>query len=234
MTMHMSRTLDEIGRGREARVLRYRDHALRIPHDAAKTYDAGILDLKKHPNVVHVVAIDKTTAMIQMEYVPGKSLAASLKERQPTSALAVQIICQILEGVAHLHDSDIVHGDLSCQNVMVWQGGLKIIDFYARRPILGSPMYMAPEVIRLGRASREGDVWSAAIIMLMLEGVQPWRNFELPHLLYHLGSNPTAMDGPPELGDAGIFLDTARLIFAAAEARCSLTQALDMARRLGS
>ena len=208
-----------------------------MPYDATKTYDPTILDLKKHPNVVHILAIDSTTAMIEMEYIPGKSMAATLKEQQPSAALAVQFICQLLKGVAHLHDSNIVHGDLSCQNVIVSQGVVKIIDFYAKRPILGSPIYTAPEVIRLGRVSKEGDVWSTAIVMLMLEGVQPWRNLELPHLLYHLGSNPAAMDGPPEVDEGGIFLDTVRLMFKVQDVRCSVVQALhsvkDMALRLG-
>jgi serine/threonine protein kinase len=235
--MHMTETLREIGRGREACVWRYGDRALRMPYDATKTYDPTILDLKKHPNVVHVIAIDRTTAMIDMEYVPGKPMASILKEQQPSAALAVHFICQILKGVSHLHDSNIVHGDLSCHNVIVWHGGLKIIDFYAKRPILGSPIYTAPEVIRHGRVSKEGDVWSTAIVMLMLEGLQPWRNLELPHLLYHLGSNPAAMHGPPEVGEADIFLDTVRLMFKVQDARCSLVQALhsveDMALRLG-
>lgn len=223
----MAGTLTEIGRGREARVWRYRDHALRVPYDATVQYKQAVRDLKQHPNVVRIVAIDDTTGMMQMEYLPGPSLAVTLHDRpRPCKALAVHFICQILSGVEHLHNSDIVLGDLSCHNVMLCRGGLKIIDFYAERPMHGSPIYMAPEVVRLGRASKAGDVWSAAIVMLMLEGLKPWRDFELPQLLYHLGSNPTAVHGPPEVDWADVFLDTVRLVFREEGARASLAHVL--------
>lgn len=230
--MHTARRERAIGRGREASVWRYGDCALRIPYDATAPYKQAIRDLKRHPNVVRIVAIDDATAAMEMEYVPGQSLAATLKEQQPCPALAVHLICQLLNGVDHLHNSGIVHGDLSCNNVIVCQGLLKIIDFYAERPTHGSPMYMAPEIVRLGRASRAGDVWAAAIVMLMLEGLQPWRHFELPHLFYHLGSHPAAIHGPPEVDSADVFVDAVRLVFQEEGARCSLAQVLHSAEDL--
>ena len=235
--MHMARREGAIGRGREASVWRYGDRALRIPYDATAPYKQAIRDLKRHPNVVRIVAIDDATAAMEMEYVPGQSLAAVLQERKPCPALAVQCICHILKGMEHLHSSDIVHGDLTCHNVMVSPEGLKIIDFYAERPTLGSPMYMAPEVVRLGRVSKAGDVWAAAIVMLMLEGLQPWRHFELQHLLFHLVSHPAAIHGPPEGEAADIFRNAVRLVFQEEGARCSLAQVLrsaeDLALRIG-
>lgn len=230
--------MTEIGRGREACVWRHGDRALRVPFDAAAPYKQAVRNLKQHPHVVRIAAIDESTGMLEMEYIPGPSLAAVLHDRpRPSQALAVHFLCQILKGVEHLHSSDVVHGDLSCHNVMLCRGGLKIIDFYHERPGLGSPIYMAPEVVRRGRTSKAGDVWSAAIVMLMLEGLKPWRDFELPQLLYRLGSNPTAIHGPPEVDWADVFLDTVRLVFREEGARASLAQVLrsaeDLASRLG-
>jgi serine/threonine protein kinase len=235
--MRMAGTEREIGRGREASVWRYGERALRIPYDAITPYKKAIRDLKEHPNVVRILAIDDTTGVMHLEYLTGRSLAATLQDRKPCPALAVQCICHILRGMEHLHSSDIVHGDLSCHNVMVSPEGLKIIDFYGERPTLGSPVYMAPEVVRLGRVSKSSDVWAAAVVMLMLEGLQPWRHFELQHLLFHLASHPAAIHGPPEGEAADVFLDAVRLVFQEEGARCSLAQVLrcaeDLALRTG-
>jgi serine/threonine protein kinase len=178
--------------------------------------------MKPHPNVAHILTVEEQSGIIEMKYIHGKSLAMMLDTGPPCPTNAVQFMLQILNGVAHLHDNHIVHGDLSCHNIIVYRGGLKIIDFYAERPLHGSPIYMAPEVTRLGRASVQGDVWSTAILMLMLEGLAPWSDFELPRLMFHLAANPTALRGPPEAGASALFADIVRLIFQACGDRASL------------
>jgi serine/threonine protein kinase len=213
----------QIGMGREACVFRYGNKAVRIPHNAKKHYNPAISLMKPHPNVVYILAVEKKSGIIEMEYIHGKSLVAMLDVGPPCPTDAVQFMLQILNGVAHLHNNYIVHGDLSCHNIIVYRGGLKIIDFYAERPLHGSPIYMAPEVVRFGRASVQGDIWSTAILMLMLEGLAPWSAFELPRLMFHLGSNTTALHGPPEVGASVVFTDTVRLIFQEHGDRASLT-----------
>jgi len=212
----------EIGAGREARVVRYGNTAIRIPHNAKKRYNQAITHMKPHPNVVQILAVECNSGIIEMKYIHGKSLAKVLDTAPPRPVHAVQFMLQILNGVVHLHNSHIVHGDLSSHNIIVHRGGLKIIDFYAERPLHGSPIYMAPEVARFDRASVQGDVWSTAILMLMLEGLAPWREFELPHLIFHLAANPTALRGPPEAGASALFADIVRLIFRACGDRASL------------
>jgi serine/threonine protein kinase len=178
--------------------------------------------MKPHPNVVHILAVEEQSGIIEMKYIHGKSLVTMLDAGPPCPTDAVQFMLQILNGLAHLHNSHIVHGDLSCHNIIVYRGGLKIIDIYAERPLHGSPIYMAPEVVRFDRASVQGDIWSTAILMLMLEGLAPWSDFELPRLIFHLGSNTTALHGPPEVGASVLFVDTVRLIFQAHGDRASL------------
>jgi serine/threonine protein kinase len=212
----------QIGTGREACVFRYGNRAVRIPHNAKKHYNPVISRMKPHPNVVHILAVEEQSGIIEMKYIHGKSLVTMLDAGPPCPTDAVQFMLQILNGLAHLHNSHIVHGDLSCHNIIVYRGGLKIIDFYAERPLHGSPIYMAPEVVRFDRASVQGDIWSTAILMLMLEGLAPWSDFELPRLIFHLGSNTTALHGPPEVGASVLFVDTVRLIFQAHGDRASL------------
>ena len=212
----------EIGAGREARVVRYGNRAIRIPHNAKKHYNQAISHMKPHPNVVQILAVEDKSGIIEMKYIHGKSLAKMLDTGPARPVHAVQFMLQILNGVAHLHNNHIVHGDLSSHNIIVYRGGLKIIDFYAERPLHGSPIYMAPEVVRFDRASAQGDIWSTAILMLMLEGLAPWSDFELPHLIFHLGSNPNALHGPPEAGASALFADVVRLIFQESGDRASL------------
>jgi len=214
----------EIGTGREACVFRCGNRAVRIPHNAKKHYNPAISHMKPHPNVVHILTVEEQSGIIEMKYIHGKSLVMMLDAGPPCPTHAVQFMLQILNGVAHLHNNNIVHGDLSCHNIIIYRGGLKIIDFYAERPLHGSPIYMAPEVVRFDRASVQGDVWSTAIIMLMLEGLAPWSDFELPSLMFHLGSNPTALHGPPEVAASALFADTVRLVFQSYKDRASLAR----------
>jgi serine/threonine protein kinase len=213
----------EIGIGREARVFRCGNRAVRIPHNAKKHYNPAIIRMKPHPNVVQILAVEDESGIIEMRYIHGTSLAMMLDTGPPRALNAVQLMLHILNGVAHLHNNNIVHGDLSCHNIIVYRGGLQIIDFYAERPLHGSPIYMAPEVVQFDRASVQGDIWSTGVLMLMLEGLDPWSDFELPRLIFHLGSNPTALYGPPEVGASVLFADTVRLIFQAYGDRASLT-----------
>lgn len=235
LSMHMKTSgLVEIGRGAEASIWRDKDYALRIPHHNTVHYHPAIYTLKKHPNVVQILDIDSTYSTIKMEYIPGKSLTSTLNECQVCAALAVQFTCQILHGVSHLHNNGIVHCDLSCNNIIIFDGRLKIIDFYSAQPVRGSPIYMAPEVVKFGRFGKQGDVWSIAVIMLMLEGLCPWHDFELAHLLYHLALNPEAINGPPEVDEADIFRDILRIVFRTEDTRPSLVHLLRSVQDLAS
>mmetsp|Transcript_37752 Transcript_37752/g.31897 ORF Transcript_37752/g.31897 Transcript_37752/m.31897 type:complete len:100 (+) Transcript_37752:55-354(+) len=96
---------------------------------------------------------------------------------------------QLLTGLNHLHAQNIIHRDIKLENILIKNlqdnDGIEIriidLGFGIKKEqqkfdeILGTPQYMAPEVITKASYSSETDVWSAGICMFaMLSGKMPF------------------------------------------------------------
>src|SRR4029079_6173728 len=96
---------------------------------------------------------------------------------------ALNYAVQILRGVDHAHQAQILHRDLRPANVLVAESGVvKVADFGTSRllekshatTVIGSPPYMAPEQFQ-GRAVYASDVYSVGVILYqMLTGMLPY------------------------------------------------------------
>jgi len=122
-----------------------------------------------HPNLVRLTYADKDggTYFLVTEYVPGTNLRRLVRNHGPLSSQsAATIIIQAAEGLLHAHRNGLVHRDIKPGNLMVTPAGLtKITDLglaafsseslsdsapnqpKQHRPIVGTPDYLAPEVI---------------------------------------------------------------------------------------
>uniref|UniRef100_A0AAR2KGR9 Protein kinase domain-containing protein n=1 Tax=Pygocentrus nattereri TaxID=42514 RepID=A0AAR2KGR9_PYGNA len=93
----------------------------------------------------------------------------------------IRLIRQTLEGIHLLHQSSVVHLDLKPQNILLTSlsplGDIKIVDFgLARklgsagelREILGTPEYVAPEILNYEPITTASDLWSVGVITYML------------------------------------------------------------------
>ncbi len=98
---------------------------------------------------------------------------------QPGAAL--HILRNVLRGLSALHDLGFVHGDIKPTNIMInIQGAVKLVDFGRAARIgervnilLGSPLYMAPEIHRREPGLEQSDIFSAGLVGLeMLRGRQ--------------------------------------------------------------
>ena len=113
-----------------------------------------------HPNIVEMydVGEDNGNFYIVMEYIDGKTLKQLIKKRgHLTASEAVDIMCQLTDGLAHAHDSYIIHRDIKPQNIMILEDGLvKITDFGVAmalnasdltqtNSVMGSVHYLPPE-----------------------------------------------------------------------------------------
>ncbi|KAM9712144.1 serine/threonine-protein kinase 17A-like [Dama dama] len=99
-----------------------------------------------------------------------------------------RLMRQILEGVCFLHAHDVVHLDLKPQNILLTSesplGDIKIVDFGLSRimkkseelrEIMGTPEYVAPEVLSYDPISMATDMWSIGVLAyVMLTGISPF------------------------------------------------------------
>lgn len=156
-----------------------------------------ILSKVDHPNVIRLWDFYETeeALFIVMDRY-GEELFDCIIQRQSfTEADAQRVMCQLLKGVAYLHDCNIVHRDLKPENILVLDCDdifkrMVISDFGLARIMpqegllltsCGSPQYVAPEVL-LGRSyDNLVDVWSCGVIAyVLLGGYTPFHAPDLP------------------------------------------------------
>ncbi|KAJ8010515.1 hypothetical protein DPEC_G00075890 [Dallia pectoralis] len=99
-----------------------------------------------------------------------------------------RLMSQILEGVCFLHRNNVVHLDLKPQNILLTSdaplGDIKIVDFglsrmvsssQELREIMGTPEYVAPEILNYEPISTATDMWSIGVLAyVMLTGISPF------------------------------------------------------------
>ena len=165
--------------------------AIKVPH--RQTGDADellqeprLLAALDHPNIVGILTAERVDGafFIVMEYVKGESLEAVLdREKSLDTPRALNYAVQILKGVEHAHEAQILHRDLRPANVLISESGVcKVADFGTSRllershatTVIGSPPYMAPEAFQ-GRAVLASDIYSVGVMLYqMLTGMLPY------------------------------------------------------------
>ena len=136
----------------------------------------------EHPNVVQVfdVGKDDDRPYIVMEYVEGGTVADRLKRRRRALATteAIQLLCQLCDGLGHAHSKKLVHRDIKPQNLLLREadGCLKITDFGIARAVeettrltrpgkvIGTDRYMAPEQLSDGKVTPAVDVYACGVV----------------------------------------------------------------------
>ena len=144
-----------------------------------------------HPNIVEVydVGVEDNEHYIVMEYIEGKTLKQLLKKRESlTLTEVIDIMTQLTDGIAHAHESYIIHRDIKPQNIMIEDNGLiKITDFgiamalnatqlTQTNSVMGSVHYLPPEQASGKGATIKSDIYSLGILMYeLLTGNVPFK-----------------------------------------------------------
>lgn len=207
--------LEEIGRGGFGVVYRAwepalaREVALKIirPRESnAETLasilrEGQLLARVRHSNVVAVHGAQQIgdEVGLWMEFVPGRSLSSLVKNDGPRAAEEAGVIgISLCQALAAVHQAGVLHRDIKAHNVMREAGGrIVLMDFGAGQLLeaarnqderaIGTPSYMAPEVLAGGRATVRSDIYSLGILLYYLvTGTFPvdgssWTDFLLAH-----------------------------------------------------
>jgi len=165
--------------------------AIKVPHRQSGDFDdqlqePRLLAALDHPNIVGILTAERVDGVffIVMDYIKGESLESVLdREKSLDLPRALNYAVQVLKGVEHAHEAQILHRDLRPANVLVSESGLvKVADFGTSRflekshatTVIGSPPYMAPEQFQ-GRAVLASDIYSVGVMMYqMLTGSLPY------------------------------------------------------------
>jgi serine/threonine-protein kinase len=210
--------------------------------------EGRLLAQVRHPNVVTVHGADAIDGHvgIWMEFVVGQTLKEILQQHGPfgpqEAALVGRDVCRALAAV---HRQGFLHRDIKAQNVMREAGGRTVLmDFGAGSPmagedaqgrIIGTPAYLAPEVLAGTPPSVQSDIYSLGVLLFhLVTGEFPvsaqtveeiraihadrrWRRLrdvrpELPSAFVHVVERSTAADPadrPASAGELEVLLEAA-------------------------
>ena len=159
-----------------------------------------------HDNIVRIYDFGEENGSfyIAMEYIEGLDLDQLLKQPDFPKEIGMMIVWQAIKGLADAHEKGIVHRDVKPANILISKNGaVKMVDFglaYAGTQsgqltttgaIVGTPVYMAPELVS-GEESRDPrmDIWAIGIILYKLvSGDFPFSGDNVPATLISIIQN---------------------------------------------
>jgi serine/threonine-protein kinase len=155
--------------------------------------EAQVMARLDHPHCVSIIdfGFHREKPFVVMELVRGQSLHEMLVEQKRLEIpRAVEVMRQILSGLAHAHEQGIIHRDIKPGNIMVTPKAplglhVRILDFGLARMLgnstsishgvaVGTPSYMAPEQCRGEALDVTCDIYACGVVLFeMLTGKKP-------------------------------------------------------------
>lgn len=115
---------------------------------------------------------------------------------------------QVLHGLLYLHEQGVIHRDIKGANILTTKEGLvKLADFGVatkqsgldQSSVVGTPYWMAPEVIELSGATTSSDIWSLGCTVIeLIEGKPPYHKLQPMQALFRIVND----EHPPIPGSA--------------------------------
>lgn len=217
--------------------------------------EAQIAAKLSHPNVIGVLDVGETNhgrQVMVMEFAEGPTLT-EIMTVAPARRRIIQLVRQLLQGLAHAHGEGLIHRDLKPDNIIVEisQDGTeipRIVDFgiailrapdgeYGERltasgMMLGTPLYMAPEQAQCDPFDHRVDLFSLGVIVYeMMAGKPPFEGTSMEIAVANISRDPPpiATRAPNREADPALELYARKLMARRAENRfATAKEALDV------
>ncbi len=231
----------EVGRGGFAVVCLAHDPtlgrrvAIKVPHAWLLTdpkfverfrREARLAANLSHPHIVTIYEIgeEQGTPFIAMEWLEGMLFQDWLRQMQPTPQAALQALTEVGAALDYAHARGVVHRDIKPSNVMIVAGrGGVLTDFGIARSlaqatqstssVMGTPNYMAPEVLRGQPATAATDIYALGVMLYqILAGRLPFQGETVEAVAYQHVNEPPP---DPRRFNPGLSLQTVALLLQA-------------------
>src|SRR6185503_8772960 len=159
----------------------------------------------QHPNIVTIFELGEVggAPYIAMELLEGVDLAEAMTGPQPLSIdQKLRVAADLCSGLDYAHKRGVVHRDVKPANVrLLPTGTVKIVDFGIAHVadssmtqsgiVLGTPSYIAPEVLVGGRVDHRADMWAVGVVLYeLLSGRRPFTGPTFASLAYSVIHGP--------------------------------------------
>ena len=163
--------------------------------------EARAAGLLQHPNLVTLFDFGDADGLLYlaMELVEGRDLSAIIAANEPLGLeRKLDIVIELLGGLAYAHERGVIHRDIKPSNVRVAPDGrVKIMDFGIARmqsadatgggTIMGTPNYMAPEQVTNGAITPASDLFSVGCLLYeLLSYKKPFEGETIHGVLYQV------------------------------------------------
>jgi serine/threonine protein kinase len=175
-----------------------------LDEDSSTMWEGELLASLQHPNIVKGLDYGQNSDYWLVMEIVESNLADYIGrcDNEEEENEILDILSQIIAAIGYLHERELVHRDICLGNILLSADGkVKLIDFGMTVPVgskvvkgrVGTPSYMAPEMIKRWQYTPATDIYSFGIVMYeLITGKKPFRGKRREQRMTHsLNLHPT-------------------------------------------